>query len=313
MKSKMNRLSLKQIDVVGVGSVVLDFLVVLPEYPAPNSKNEIQDFSQQAGGNIGTALVTLTRLGARAAYLGKMGDNDLARGILEALRKQGVDVGSVILESNAAGCELAIVIVDRKTGERTILWSKRDAPFLAPEELNRDVLSSSRFLLIDQYHPDTVVAAATIARKAGATVVLDAENLSPDIDEIMQVVDIPIVSQEFAREYTGRSGLREMAEDLYRKTTKQIVVVTAGEHGCFCVSRKGSFHQPAFEVPVVDTTGCGDVFHGAFIYGLLRNWDLKKIAEFSCATAALNCRAIGGQTGIPTLGEVEKFLREQQR
>lgn len=308
MQSKTNRQSRKYIDVVGVGSVVLDFLIVLPEYPAPNSKNEMQDFSQQAGGNIGTALVTLTRLGAKAAYVGKMGDNDLARGTLEALRKQGVDVERVLLQPDTAGCELAIVMVDRKTGERTIFWSKKEAPFLTPEELNRDALSSTRFLLIDQYHPDTVIAAAIIAREGGATVVLDSEHLSPEIDEIMKVVDIPIVSQEFAGEYTGRSGLREMAESLYRKTGKPLVVVTAGEHGCFCVSRDGGFHQPAFEVPVVDTTGCGDVFHGAFIYGLLRNWELKRIARFSCATAALNCRAIGGQAGISAMREIEEFL-----
>ena len=88
--------------------------------------------------------------------------------------------------------------------------------------------------------------------------------------------------------------------------------MTQGEKGCFCRNQQTVFHQPAFKVRnVVDTTGCGDVFHGAFIYGLLQNWSLRLSAEFACAVSSLKCRALGGRTGIPKLDEVKQFLRAE--
>ncbi len=141
---------------------------------------------------------------------------------------------------------------------------------------------------------------------------LDAESLNDDIDTLMPMVDILIVCAEFARTYTGIDNLADSAQALHNNTAAHTVAVTAGELGSFCCDHSGFHRQAAFIGDVVDTTGCGDVYHGAFIFGLMHDWPLSRIARFASAAAALNCRALGGQSGIPTRSEVEQFLSSAQ-
>ena len=152
------------------------------------------------------------------------------------------------------------------------------------------------------------LTAARWAREAGITVVLDADVVKPHIPELLELTDYIVASERFAREFTGETDVKRAAGRLLRDGVTA-VVVTAGDQGSFCASREIEFHCPAFQVKVVDTTGAGDVFHGAFDFGLLRGWDLQRTIRFASAVAAMTCRHPGGRAGIPALGEALAFLR----
>ena len=303
---------MKTFDVIGVGTAVVDYLGVVPHYPESDSQIELMEFAKQGGGNVATALVTLARLGASACFIGKIGDDELARFVLDGLCAEGIDVTQTIIEPNAS-VGFAFIIVDSATGKRTILWTNQGKSHLNPTELTREQILAGRFLHLDEYEMDAAIAAAELAKASDVKVVLDAESGRPGIETLLPLVDILIASNDFAKTYSGLSDFQAAAQFTHNKLQDTLVVVTAGEQGCYCINDDGCFHQPAFIVDPVDTTGCGDVFHGAFIYGLLHDWNLRKNAEFSCAAAALKCRALGGRTGIPNLSEVEAFLLERQK
>ena len=293
--------------VTGVGTAVVDYIGVVEKYPGPDTQIELQTFSKQTGGNVATAMVTLARLGAESSFLGKFGDDELGELVRSDLSAQKVDLtGSLVHAGGSMG--FAFIIVEAGTGRRTILWTGEGKSHLTPEEVNRDVILASRYLHLDHYSMDAAVAAAKIAHEGNVQVVLDAEALHDGIDNLLPLVDVLITCAQFAYDYTGKDNCEDALNTLFEKSVAHTVAITAGEQGSYC-RRAGETHrQPAFPVDVVDTTGCGDVYHGAFIYGLMQDWPLAQIARFSSAAAALNCRGLGGQSAIPNLVEVEAFL-----
>ncbi|MGQ9630925.1 MAG: carbohydrate kinase family protein [bacterium] len=296
-------------DVVGIGCSAVDYLGIAPYYPQPDVKLELLELSQQGGGPVATALVTLARLGARAGYIGKVGDDSLGQFIVREFRKEGVNTDYTIIHKGGSA-RFAFIVVDRERGTRTIFWSQKGVEPLRPEEVDRRAVLSARILHIDEYEPEAAAAAAVWAKEAGIRVVLDAERVSPTTRKLVESADVVIVPRDFALHLTGRANIESAGEAIY-SDHGGIVVMTAGSEGAFCVSDSSKFFQPAFPVDVVDTTGAGDVFHGAFIYGLLQGWDTKEIVEFACAVAAMKCRKLGGRAGIPTLKEVYEFLSER--
>lgn len=296
--------------VTGVGTAVVDYIGVVDNYPGPDTQIELQQFSKQTGGNAATAMVTLARLGAEAYFLGKFGDDELGRLVQADLSASRVDLsGSLVQAGGSMG--FAFIIVEAGTGRRTILWTGEGKSHLAPDEINRDVILASRYLHLDHYSMDAAVAAAKIAREGKVQVVLDAEALHDGIDDLLPLVDVLISCEQFAYDYTGKHNCGDALNALYDKTNAHTVAITAGEQGSFCRSADETHRQAAFPMEVVDTTGCGDVYHGAFIYGLMQDWPLARIAEFSSAAAALNCRGLGGQSAIPDLAEVEAFMSKK--
>ena len=294
-------------DVVGIGSATVDYLGVVPHHPDQDTRLEMLDFTRQGGGSVATALVTLARLGRSVAYVGRVGDDEAGRFVLDAFEEEGVDTSWVVVQPGATQVN-AFIMVDQQSGKRTILWTRKNKAVLRPEELQADQVQAGAFLYLDEYDTSTAIAAAKIARQGGVRVVLDAESTRPGMEELIPLADVLIASHEFSRAFTGEADFIQGARAIQLRLPKALVVVTAGELGCYCIGEGRAFHQRAFAVEVVDTTGCGDVFHGAFIYGLLEEWSLEHTAEFACATAALKCRALGGRAGIPRLEEVHVFL-----
>lgn len=298
--------------VTGVGTAVVDYIGVVDEYPGPDSQIELQTFSKQTGGNVATAMVTLARLGAHASFLGKFGDDELGKLVQSDLTANRVDLsGSLVQAGGTMG--FAFIIVEAGTGRRTILWTGEGKSHLAPEEVDREIILSSRYLHLDHYSMDAAIAAARIAREGNVQVVLDAEALHDGIEDLLPLVDVLITCAQFAHDYTGIDECDAAINALFDKTVAHTVAITAGEQGSYCRTATDTHRQQAFPVEVVDTTGCGDVYHGAFIFGLMQEWPLARIAEFASAAAALNCRGLGGQSAIPDLAEVEAFLAVNQR
>ena len=298
---------MKRFDVIGVGYSSVDYLGIVDIYPPPaDVKMPMSEFAKQGGGPVATALVALSRLGIRTAFVGKMGDDEFGTFMKEQLEKEKVDTTKVVTEPGKSS-QFAFIIVDQATGKRTILWSQSEVSPLRASEMDREFITSGRMLHLDGLQMEAGLVAARWAKEADMTVILDGDTVRPGIDELIGLTDVLITSRDFAIQFTGEGdperGLRKM-----RSMGPRIVGTTLGADGCILLWEDNILRKPAFKVDAVDTTGAGDVYHGAFIYGLLQSWPLEKTAQFANAVAAMKCRKLGGRSGIPSLSEATAFL-----
>ncbi len=294
-------------DCVGIGINAVDYICLLSDYPELDQKRDAEQFSYQGGGPVPTALVTLARFGAKTSYIGVVGDDENGRYILDQFKRENVDVSAVIVDKNCHTNQ-AFIWVDKNSGKKAIVLNNDTslAP-LIPDEISVKHITSTKYLHVDGRETEATMASVKLAKKAGAEIVLDAGSPRKDMKKLLQLVDYPIVSQNFCHSYLNTDHYEEGLEKLLKAGAKA-AVITCGESGSHASDGTGIYHQPAFEVDVIDTTGAGDVYHGAFIYGLLQKWTLPEIIKFAAATAALKCTQIGGRPGIPDLPQVIKFI-----
>jgi len=299
------------IDVLGLGAVAVDDLYYLDGFPRPDEKVLVVSSERQAGGLTGTALVAAARLGCRAAYAGTLGEDELSRYILDGLRAEGVSTEWAVHRRGARPYRSA-VIVDRKTNSRTVLSCADGVLGADPGLPEESLIRSSKVLFVDHSGAPGMLRAARIARRAGIPVVGDFERrYAAPFDELLAMTDHLVLPVEFACQLTGARDGRTAAEALWDRS-RAAVVVTEGAEGSWYVSSElpgGARHQPAFRVETVDTTGCGDVFHGAYAAGLARGLGLAERVRLASAAAAIKATRTGGQKGIPTRAEVDAFLR----
>ncbi|MHC4139423.1 MAG: carbohydrate kinase family protein [Planctomycetota bacterium] len=297
-------------DVVGLGQCCIDYLGSVTQYPAINEKEEVSNLTVQGGGPVATAMVTLSRLGASTAFIGKISDDYFGSLIKDSLTSEYVNIDHIIVEKGKRS-QFAFIVIEKETGKRTVLWSRSTVTPLRADEINRDVINTAKVLLLDGLMKDGSVVAAEYAREAGATIVVDAGSMREGALALVNLSDYFIASEDFVRQFSHGNDPKAAAIELLDLGAKT-VIVTLGEKGSICVTPGRYFYQPAFMVQAVDTTGCGDVFHGAFIFGLLQKWDLHETIRFASATAALKCREIGGRAAIPDLREVVEFLENDK-
>lgn len=297
-------------DVIGIGCCAFDMVLEVDHYPGPDEKLGGLPMRCQGGGLIATALVAVARLGGSCAYLGPLGDDYFAQFCVDDFRREGVDT-SLISQVQGCSVAVAVVIACPEAGTRMIVAAARDVPTFPAADVPEDVIRMSRVLHVDNYHPAAALKAAEVARSCGVKVTMDLEYGSDDLDGFLGLGDYVIVPREFTRRRYGLDTAEEGARALFEETAPQggqAAIVTAGSSGSFAVWPGGALHQPAYRINVVDTTGCGDVFHGAFALGLARGWEMEKLLPFASAVAALKCRELGGRAGIPGEREVREFL-----
>jgi sulfofructose kinase len=297
---------MRPMKIVGVGLANLDLLGVLPAFPDKNSKNRVDQVSIQGGGPAATAIAAAAVLGARTALVGAIGDDDFGRAISRDLEELGVDVRGLVRVAGARS-PFSFVAVDRGDASRTVFHAPGTAPPLDPATIDTDILDDADVLVIDARQPAAQLLAARRARGQATTVLLDAERLDDATRSLLPWTDVCVASAQLGREL-GSDPLAALAA--LGPTT---VVVTRGEEGS--IGRRGDgpvVAQPAFLVDAVDTTGCGDVYHGAFAVGLARQLDLAGCMELASAAAALKCRALGGRAGLPSAGELDAFLASRR-
>ena len=297
----------KPFEVVGMGLNSVDFLSLVPEFPTLNSKMEILQFSKQGGGQVATAMVALTRWGIRTKYIGKVGDDELGSFSINSLRQDGVDISSVTIEPNTTS-QLAMIIVDRALGERTILWNRNKQLMYREGELQREEVCSGKILHLDGHDIQSAIQCAQWAKEEGIPTVIDIDKIEPLTPELIKKIDFVITSSNFPILFTGISD-REKALIEMQRQTPGFLCATLGREGAVALVDGNILRVKGFKVEAVDTTGAGDVFHAGFIYGLLQNWDIMEILRFANAVAALKCRDLGGRRGIPTLEETHKLMK----
>ncbi|MGC8786467.1 MAG: carbohydrate kinase family protein [Anaerolineae bacterium] len=301
-----------RLDVIGLGYCSWDYLGIvdhIPEFEAPTVS--LTDFATSGGGPVATALVALARLGARTGFIGIVGDDEAGLQCKQAFVQDGVDCQRLRIQAGAR-TPICMILVQSGSGQRSILCYRGTCPEVELQPADYSYITTARFLHLDGNHMSAAIRAARFMHEAGGTVVLDANRPRPRLDELLPWVDVLITNAYFPGAYTGQQDL-DHAADLLLQTGARLVVTTLGESGCKYFTAEGRWHIPGFSVPVVDTTGAGDAFHGAFIYGLLRNWSLEHTANFANAVAAMNCTALGGRAALPRLEQVLAFLRSTGR
>jgi len=305
---------MRDIDVVGLGVSVMDIVQRVDHFPTGEGVQRALDMTIQGGGPVATAIVTLARLGASAAMLDVVGTDWKGERILHEFQNEGVHTDHI---RQATGCDsaLAHVMVHKDDGARTIVYHAGTAPELSVDQLPRALIESAQFLHINGRHWDACLQASAWAREAGARVSFDggAHRYRPEMRELLPLVDVCIVARDFAQRYTGEVDVTKAVAKLLDEGPS-LAVVTDGVKGSWVHTREGeTFHRPAYLLPdVVDTTGCGDSFHGAFLFGLLRGMGLEETTSFASAVAALNSQHLGGRGGLPTLEQVTAFLSTAQ-
>lgn len=289
----------KPFDVVGFGLNSVDHLCVVQRHPRLDSKQPLVRYDQQPGGQVPTALVALQRWGVRTAYVGAFGDDPGGQLSRASLAAEGVDLSATIVR-RATRNPVAVILIDEASGERSVLWERSRSLVLRSDEVRTATVTAGRVLLMDAVDMPTAIAAAQAAKAEGILTVLDTDSPAPGMDELLQLTDVLIVGAEFPARLTGLSDLRT-ALQATAKHGPWFAGVTLGPGGALALVR-GEFHYvPAFRIPVVDSTGAGDIFHAGSIYGLLHGWRVRDLLRFAAAAAALKCEQLGGRPGIPTL------------
>lgn len=300
-------------DVVGLGLNATDVAIAVPSYPAFNSKVKFTSTAWQAGGQVATALVACQRLGLRTKYVGSVGSDPMGEFQLQSLRPEGINLDDVRLVDDCPN-QSAYIIIDEESGERTILWRRDDRLTIRPEELRRAMFTGARLVHVDAHDTAAAARAAQWARADGIPVTADVDNIYHGLDDLLAATDYLISSSTFPPAYTGESDLCQALQQVRRRHPEtKLVAATLGRDGVLALEGERFLYQPAFEVPCRDTTGAGDVFHGAFIYGLLAGWSTERVLDFSNAMAALNCQAVGARGGIASRQEAEQLMAGGRR
>jgi sulfofructose kinase len=300
----------KTIDVVGIGVSTLDMFTVVDAFPTKREVQKAVAMVLDGGGPVATAMVTLAKLGASTVMIDYLGDDWSGSLILEDLKKQNVDTHCLeIFHQHSSS--VANILVQRDTGIRAIIYHPGSVPEVKDISKYSSVIPAAKVLHLNGRHLEASLQAMDIAKKAGVKVSFDggANRYNPSMKLIVPKVDICIVAKEFALTYTGETTI-DQAGTMLLKAGPELVVITDGINGSWIFNKNvGMFHQPAFKIDnIVDTTGCGDSYHGAFLYGLIHNMSLQNSAEFASAVAALNTQSLGGRKGLPSLKAVENFL-----
>jgi len=315
--------------IVGFGVACIDYIVVAPPVE-PGEHTHVREFIVQGGGLTGTALVAAARLGAHTKILGRIGDDDIGDQIVEGLNAEGVDTSDLIRVPRGESL-LSVVLVDPQTAERTI-YCKPDRNIECSTDLiNLDSIEKADVVLLDAHWADGARIVARRAKEVGVPIVCDISPNSQTLD-IVAMCDYPVVARKAAIAFAGTEDYR-LALDRLLSLGAKAAVITCGSDGAYYASNStwghvpafeveaGRIfevrswhihstwgHVPAFEVEAVDTTGAGDVFHGAFAFGIAKGWDIKDTVRFASAVAAIKCTKLGGRTGIPTFEETQAFI-----
>ena len=296
-------------DVIGIGENSVDLVYRVPQLAGAGQKVRVTACRRLLGGQVATTLCTCAALGLRTRYVGTFGTDDHGRLIRSELEQRGVDTSHAHLRY--APNRHAVILVDDRTGERTVVWQRDSALALRPEDLSHESMIGARVLHVDNVDEETAIAAARLGREAGMIVTTDIDQVTDRTPELIAAATFPILAERVPQALTGQTN-PEQALRALRRGHAGMLCVTLGPRGAMLLAGEELFEAPAFDVTAVDTTGAGDVFRGALIYSLLRGDRPDVMLRFANAAAALSCTREGAIGGIPTLEEKNRFLAAER-
>ena len=298
------------VDLVGVGLNATDTLISVSNFPGPGSKADVRSLQVMPGGQVATAVIACARWGLQTRYVGKLGDDAAAEIHREAFAIAAVET-QITTVSNCHSAQ-SHIIVDGQ-GERSVLWHRDPRLAIGPEDLKREWITTARALLVDGCDTAAATQAARWARESGIPVIADLDDVYPNVEPLLENVDYLIVSRDFPSRISGKADLREALRWLQQRFGSRLAAATLGTEGVLGWDGTQFLHAPAYRVPVIDTTGAGDIFHAGFIFGLLQKWPSQRIFDFACAAAALNCTGAGARGKIASVDEIEELVTNGKR
>jgi len=299
-------------DVLGFGAVAVDDLLYVQQYPPVDSKQPVLSRERHAGGLAGTALVTVARLGGAAAFWGMLGQDELSEFTIQEFIREGVDCSLVYREEQAAPIH-TVGIVERDSGKRTLFFDKTGVVNLPLSMITADVIAQTRVLYFDYTALGCGIHSAILARKYNIPTIVDLEpGFGVEITSLIPFVDHLVIGKELGEAITGQTSPSKMVSELVNAGFP-VVVITAGDAGCWYQFGESEIqHIAALEVAVIDTVGCGDVFHGAYAYAIARGMEIDKAVRVATVAAGLKTLARGGRNGIPSWEEVSSIMKEKE-
>jgi sulfofructose kinase len=256
--------------------------------------------------------VTCAKLGLRVKYIGPVGDDERGKIQLDSLSGSGIDLSDVEVRKNCPN-QTAYILIDRTTGERTVLWQRHDCLRLDPTSITEQKITAGKLLHIDAHDTAAVAKASEIARRHHIPVTVDVDTIYHGFDRVLPHVDYMVASSEFPVQWTNERDPFRALEMIQEEFHIPVAAMTLGAHGALARIHGRFVYSPAFVVNCVDTTGAGDVFHGAFCYAVLQNMPMRETLEFSNAMAALNCTALGARGGISTIDDARALMKRAER
>jgi sulfofructose kinase len=303
-----------QVDLVGVGLNATDTVIPLAVYPARGSKVEYRNSTILPGGQVATTVVACQLWGLSTRYVGKLGDDLAAALHREAFAHAGVETRLTIVPGGAS--PQSLILVDAE-GERTVFCRRdsgsEDRLILQPTDLRREWIENARALHLDGHDTAAAITAARWARAAGVPVIADLDELYPGVEDLLVLIDDCIVSRDFPCRLMDQPDLALALRQMHTRYGCRLTAATLGPEGVLAWDGDRLHAAPAYQVPVVDTTGAGDIFHAGYIYGLLQGWPLPRRLDFACAAAALNCTATGARGGIQSPAAIEALMQTGTR
>jgi sulfofructose kinase len=294
-----------KVDLVGVGLNATDTLIALETYPERGSKIEYNSARILPGGQVATTVVACQNWGMTTRYVGILGDDPAAAIHRDAFSEAGAEAQIITVPGGTS--PQSLILVD-DGGERTVLCRRDPRVTLQPNHLKREWVINARALHVDGYDTAAATLAASWARAAGIPVIADLDEIYPGVDELLENVDYLIVSRNIPSRLMMEPDLEMALRQMQRRYGCRLAAATLGESGVVAWDGRQMVHASAYRVPVLDTTGAGDIFHAGFIYGLLQDWSLERQLDFGCSAAALNCTGIGARGGIQTVEVIEDLM-----
>jgi sulfofructose kinase len=304
------------VDVVGVGANSVDYVYRLPQFPRPDSpaaKLRISEHRVTCGGQTATALCACAAMGLRSAYVGTTGNDPNGERMRQELASRGVDITHTFVRD--AVNPFAVILLDERQGERIVLWDRSPALRLEPGDVDASLIRRARLVHVDDVDEEAAIRAAELAREAGIPVTSDIERVTGRTAQLVAAVTVPIFAEHIVEELTGERDVERALRQLRTVRLKpdatyahDLLCVTLGARGAMLLADGRLYHEPAFPVGAVDTTGAGDVFRGAFIVALLRGDPPEQMLRFANAAAALSCTRVGALASVPTLEETMSLV-----
>lgn len=337
----MSAVPQKYIDIVGIGASTLDRFIVVDHFPTGREVQQVVSSTTDGGGPVATALAVAGKYGARPAMIDSIGDDMVGRHILDDFEKYNVNTEAIQVESGA-NSGVATILVKQSTGERAVFFERSTASEPEFLDTHKQLIESAYILHINGRHRKLMRSAMAVAKEAGTIISLDggAQRYDADMKPITEASHIVIVARDYAEKYTGTTNLEDACHIIHERGAL-IAGVTDGANGSCFVWPDGTSYRckPFSQATVVDTTGAGDSFHGAFLAMLTKTLckiadgtntstmnetsqslnaidllhscaheDLEKAATFASAVASLNTQGIGGRSPLPTLQSVQELI-----
>ncbi|MGQ0541964.1 MAG: carbohydrate kinase family protein [Blastocatellia bacterium] len=300
----------REFDVLGFGTNAVDFLIRVPNYPEFNTKVELNEYVQAAGGEIASSMAGLRRLGVRTAYAGRFGEDEAGAFGLTSLIDEGVDV-SLAEKIPEAKTQTAFIVIDMRNGERTVIWQRDERLKYSAAEAPVEAVKKTKVLHISPHDSEACIVLAEEAKRNYVIVSIDIDRVFEGTKKLLSSVDILVMSSDFPERLIAISDLRTALTEIAARYGCSVAGITLGESGSLLYCGGTFIKTPGFAVPggCQDTTGAGDAFRAGLLYGLLTGESIEASAVMANAVAALKCRSVGARTALPNETELKSFLK----